>query len=230
MGSPDEGLEPRKGRAYGVPSRRVQVVKLLTEAYANDDLEEGEFERRIELAEHAETIEELEELVADFPPELLAAAGPPAAMQTSVPVTGQELDREVARLQGIAAPTRVNLIGDQMTSVDRSDPRALQSVSLLGDATVDLRALAGEQGVFLLKITAALGDTRIVVPPGTAVDLRLVTLLGDQKHSKRGSSRWRKLARKLLATPEEPPEPSAPGPTVVVTGFKLLGDTEVVEG
>ena len=42
-------------------------------------LEQAEFERRIELAEHARTIEELDELIADFPAGVVAGRSLPAA-------------------------------------------------------------------------------------------------------------------------------------------------------
>jgi hypothetical protein len=203
-------------------------VRLLTEAYARDDLEQGEFERRIERAEQATTIEELEELVADFPAHVVASAAT-AATARGVRLTGADLEREVARLAGLAAPTRFNVLGDQQIAVDAEDPAVVRSVSLLGDCTVDLRGLSGATGVFLVKVGSILGDTRIVVPRGTPVEFRLINVLGDQTIIKAGGGKWRKLMKKLGGA--EPREESIPppGPTVVVTGFKLLGDTEIVE-
>lgn len=230
MSSTGHSPERREGRSYGVPSRRVQVIELLTEAYASDDLEQAEFEQRIELAEQARTIEELEQLVADFPADIVQAATVPAAVGEAVQVTGEELEQEVARLDGLSAPTRLTVIGDQHIVVGPEDPRVVRSVSLLGECNVDLRGLAGASGVYLVKVAAVIGDTRIIVSRGTPVEVRLIGLVGDQKRTRRRGGLLKRLARKLGTIPEAQEQPSAPpGPTVVVTGFRLIGDTEIIE-
>jgi hypothetical protein len=225
-------------RAYGVPSRRKKVIELLTEAYARDELEQSEFEKRVERAEHARTIDELDELIADFPEEVVNGSVPavgPGGVQAygaQVPgpqLSGAELQKEVDRLDGMAAPTRFNLLGDQHVAVSPADPAVVRSVSLLGDCEIDLRSLSGRPGAFLVKVAALLGDTTIIVPRGTPVDFRLISLLGDEKRVTGGKG-LKKLAKRLgLGPREEDAQPPAPGPTVVVMGFKLLGDTQVIE-
>jgi hypothetical protein len=225
--------ESQGGRAYGVPAKRARIIKLLTEAYAADDLDEAEFERRVERAESARTIEDLDALIADFPPDVIAAAGAPAPGGATLPVrlSREEVDREVARLDELPARTKFSLLGDNTIALHPEDPPVAQAMSLIGDSTVDLRELAGRSGVVLVKVAAAIGDTRIVVPRGTPVDLRLIGLIGDQQRmSRRRGNLLGKLARKLGIV-EDRAEPNVlkPGPTVVVTGFHIIGDTIVVE-
>jgi hypothetical protein len=160
MSSKGDLPERREGRSYGVPARRVRIVELLTEAYASDDLEQAEFERRIELAEQARTIEELEALVADFPADVVVASAAPATARGAVPVTGEELQRELARLDGLSAPTRLTVLGDQHISVGPRDPRVVRSVSLLGDCSVDLRGLAGAPGARAVALRSTRTDRR----------------------------------------------------------------------
>jgi hypothetical protein len=217
------------------------VVQLLTEAYARDDLEQAEFEHRLERAEQARTIEELDALIADFPeemrrslesasPEAYSSAGSPAVTGGTAPVDREELEREVTRLDGLAAPTRFNILGDQQIDIGPADPRVVRSLSLIGDCNVDLRDLSGTPGVFLLKVVAVIGDTRIIVPRGTQVEMRVFGLIGDQKHARRGSGLMKRLARKLGLADELDEQLAGPaGPTVVVTGLKLIGDTVIVE-
>jgi len=242
MSDREEQEQRSDGRAYGVPSRRARVIDLLTEAYARNDLDEGEFERRVELAEQARTIEELDRVVADFPPGLVAAleaeavaprpGSPPgiSGVRSPVPLTADQLRGEVARLDSLPVATRFNLLGDLKVLVRREDERVVKSVSLLGDCTVDLRDLGGEGGAVLVKSVSLLGDTRVLVTPGTTVEVRLFGLIGDQERRREGGF-LKRLGRKLgISGEEEGQHPKPPGPTVVITGFRLIGDTVIVEG
>ena len=221
---------PPERRAFGVPRRREEITELLTEAYTRNDLEQGEFEQRVERAQHAQTIEELEALIADFPPEVKhrhTASGVPAHPTAAM---GGDIAEQVAALDAMSAPTRFTLIGDQHTAILPSDPRVLRASAVIGDSHVDLRALSGMSGVFLLKVAAWIGDTKITVPRGTPVQIRLFTLIGDQRRGKKGDGFLSRLARRFGATPEKKEEPPGlPGPTVVVTGFRLIGDTVIIE-
>jgi len=230
MDSKEDLPAPREGRSYGVPARRARIIELLTEAYARDDLEQHEFERRIEQADQAHTIEELDALVADFPAQMVRAIDAKAPAESAERLAGNALEQEVARLDGLPAPTTFNLIGDRHVVVRPSDPRVVRSVSVIGDCSVDLRALAGASGVVLVKVAALIGDTKIIVSRGTQADIRLVGLIGDQKRVRRGGAFVKRLARKFGML-DEPSDPAAvrPGPAVVVTGFRLIGDTLIVE-
>jgi hypothetical protein len=209
---------------------------MLAEAYARNDLEQREFESRVERAEAAQTLEQLDALIHDFPPEarsIYRGAAAPSVPAGGYPVpTAAEIDAMVDRLDGVPAPTRFSLIGDLRVQVRLADVRVLRVVSAIGDSRVDLRPLAGEPGVFLLKVAALVGNTRIMVPYGTRVEIRTITLIGNQKRkdAPRGGLLAR-LGRKLGVLPEPPDSPRGPpGPVVVVTGFKLIGDVVVVEG
>lgn len=219
-----------EGRVFGVPKRRQEIIGLLTEAYARDYLEQDEFERRLERVERARTIEELEAVIADFPAGSLEghqARG--AAVPPKVEIEG-DLERQVEILDGLDAPTRFTLLGDQHLVIRPDEPRVLRSVSVIGDTRIDLRALSGTPGVFLLKIAAVIGDTKIVVPGGTQVQMRLFSLIGGQRRTRKGEGLLARVARKIGAVPEKNEEaPRLPGPTVVVTGVNLIGDIVVVE-
>ena len=89
---------------------------------------------------------------------------------------------------------------------------------------------SGECGVILVKIVALIGDTRIIVPRGTPVDIRLLNLIGDQKRKKLGGRLLKRLARQFGGNDTRDPDVAGwPGPTVVVTGVRLIGDTEILE-
>ena len=136
----------------------------------------------------------------------------------------------MVRLDGLSAPTTFNLIGDKHILIGPEDPRVVRTVSVIGDCSIDLRALAGASGMVLVKVASLIGDTRIVVSHGTPVDFRLFGVIGDQRRGSRKGGLRRRLARRLglLEQPDGRP-PAPPCPRVVITGFKLIGDTVVVE-
>lgn len=217
--------------SFGVPARRERIVAMLTEAYARNDLDERELERRLERAEAAETIGELEALVADFPPEARATYGAPRSPAARAALTPAQIEEQVNRLDGESAPTRFSLIGDLRLEVKSADARVARVVCIVGDTHVDLRPLAGESGVFLLKVATLVGDTRIRVPAGTQVDVRAISIIGEQKRrDAREGGVLARLGRKLGVLPEAPrAPPGPPGPVVVVTGYKLIGDIKILE-
>ena len=218
------------GRTYGVPRRRQEIIEMLGEAYARNDLEQDEFERRLELAEQAQTIEELEAVVADFPSGGSTRSGVPTEQTHLKPMEKVELERRLEKLDGMTAPTRFNFIGDLHITAAPAEPKVLRTVCIIGDTKVDLRPLSGMPGVFLIKIVSLIGDTRIHVPRGTPVEFRALSLIGDRRRSSKGEGFLSRLARTITGASEKADKPALPpGPTVVVTGFKLIGDMTVVE-
>jgi hypothetical protein len=103
-------------------------------------------------------------------------------------------------------------------------------VAVIGDARVDLRALSGTSGAFLLKVAVLIGDTKIIVPRGTRVHMRLISIIGGQRRPRRRTAFRSWLAGKIGAEAEKEELPhNLPAPIVVVTGFKLIGDVIIVE-
>jgi hypothetical protein len=233
---PQERTPPdrREGRAFGVPARRKDIIALLTEAYVRNDLEQGEFERRLDLAEKARTIEELDEVIADFPSDVKErySSESPTAGASGVPA--KDIEKQIEALDGMAAPSRFVFLGDLRATVLPTEPRVLRAVSIIGDIRVDLRALSGVPGIFLLKVESLIGDLKITLPRGTQVQTRLFNLIGDQSRRRNQGGFLMRLASQVAARfgvmsePIEGPVRS-PGPTVVVMGHMLVGDIKIVE-
>ena len=228
----NDPLVPTGGSAFGVPARRERIIAILAEAYASNELEQREYEDRVGRAEQAQTLEQLNALIADFPAEAIARYGLPGAPEAQrAALAPTEIERAVAQLDGQPAPTRTSIFGDQRVTLYPEDRRVLRTVVGFGDTHLDLRPLSGQGGVFLLKVATFVGDTRITVPPGTRVDVRATVLIGDQtKKSGRLGGFLGRLGRRLGVLPQPPQQRSGPpGPVVVVTGFKLIGDVEIRE-
>jgi len=198
-----------QGTTYGVPVRRKEITGRLSEAYSQDMLDQREFEGRLERAEAASTIEELDALVADFGP--TPRAGKP------VP-TGRTF----------------TVLSSQSHILVPGDSTGLHAVSILGDVKIDLRAFRGSGLTLNLRVSGLLGDVGIRVPPGTKVIRRGQVVLGEYRYilaKKPGQVRqiWERLFGTEERVPAAPFPAEGPPPTLVLEGVRVLGDVTVEE-
>lgn len=168
-GSSDEGrpLPPedaRGGRHYGVPRLRERVLQKLAEAYSQNNLDLDEYERRVKRAQEARTIEQLQEVLADF-------EGPGA--ETLSPRTAAADRAEVF----------FALIGDREVTAEELPAHAVNAFTVIGDLRIDLSSLR-EGEVYTVNSVSIIGDTRLLVPPGAAVVRQFFTVIGDFKRKK----------------------------------------------
>ena len=153
----DDGGKPT---AYGVPKLRRQVLQKLADAFADDNLELAEYERRVRAAELATSIGELEAVVADFPGSAERdpphATGAVAAAGASVTVMG-------------AREMEIRDAGDVPSFV----------INVMGDTRIDLKS--APPGVYDLRICCVMGDVQVAVPPGSQVNRSLWSVMSDVK-------------------------------------------------
>lgn len=145
---------------YGVPKLRRQVLQRLADAFAGDDLELAEYERRVRAAELATSIGELEAVVVDFPVD--ARREPPRA-------TGA-----VA-----AAGAAVTVMGNREMEIRDAGDVPSFVINVMGDTSIDLSA--APQGVYDLRICCVMGDVQVAVPPGSQVNRTLWSVMSDVK-------------------------------------------------
>lgn len=152
---PDDDGQPT---AYGVPKLRREVLQRLADAYADDNLELAEYERRVRAAELATTIGELEAVVADFP-ERGGAAAPPV----TGPVPG--------------SGTTVTLMSERDMEVQAAGDMPQQVINIMGATRIDLSA--APPGVYELRVCNVMGEIQVAVPHGTQVNRTLWSLLSE---------------------------------------------------
>lgn len=199
------------GTTYGVPARRKEITARLSEAYSRDMLDQREFETRLERAEAASTIEQLEALVADFGPE--------------APVSG---------LPELPEKRVVNVLSDLNQVLVPGVQDAYRAMTWLGDVRLDLRAFRGSGRTVVLQISGGLGDLGIQVPSGTRVLYKGRTILGEYRHvpAKRPGQVKQLWDRLFGSTPVPPASPfpvDGPPPTLVLEGTRFLGDITIRE-
>ena len=106
---------------YGVPKLRRQVLQRLADAFAGDDLELAEYERRVRAAELATRIGELEAVVADFPGD-----------------AGREPPRETGAVA--AAGAAVTVMGNREMEIRDAGDVPSFVINVMGDTRIDLKS------------------------------------------------------------------------------------------
>jgi hypothetical protein len=189
---PDHG-----GRRFGVPKFREEIIRRLNDAYAADNLSLAEFERRIDLAERSETVEELSELVADFPQDSVSA------------------EPRTDPAEPFGEPQyHFAVLGDRRVSADDLAGNDVRLISVIGDHVIDLSDMRSG-AVYEIQSYSLIGDTKIIVPPGVKVVKKMLSIVGDVK--RKGPGRKGKPAAGRR-------ESGSVTGTVVLRGFSLFGD------
>lgn len=164
------------GSLIALKDRRTEVIAALSHAFARDDLEVEELDRRLELVHRAGSVAELDALVADVAPATLVPAARAVSLRRTANVS-VALDR----------PERQALVAI-MGGVERSGrwtvPAKLSAHCLMGGISLDFREADLGPGVTELSILCMMGGVEIIVPPHVSVQLAGSAILGgfDQSH------------------------------------------------
>ncbi|WP_291723514.1 LiaF domain-containing protein [Bernardetia sp.] len=158
---------------YGLPAKREEVIDVLNTAFAEQNLEEYEYENRVKEALNAKCIEELEVIVFDFPkaiknklfPKESAPSSlrkqntdfPPAAFstkatthQSSIPTTRQYFGQ----------PLRATFAAEkQLIPILDENPVSFQAI--FGTQKVDFRSCRFEGTHFRLDVESIFSETTI---------------------------------------------------------------------
>ncbi|WP_395106741.1 DUF1707 domain-containing protein [Actinomadura sp. SCN-SB] len=169
---------------------RDEVLVRLHTAYAEGRLDDGELDERIDLVLAARTYAELDRLSADLPASRsMSPARPEAAVRARPAGRFQPAWKSVLRRSGRwRVPERYTL------------------AAYKSDCLLDLRSAEPAGPVISLRVLSYKSDTRIVVPPGTRVEVGGLGV-SSEIHS--------------------PPSPGAP--LVQVQGFAYKGVIEVID-
>ena len=188
-----------------VRDRRDQVIAILTDQFAQDSFDIDELDRRLTLAQRAETIALLDELVADLP---ALAAGAAAAGSPSTALVAKVDD---ATLAAWPKPSRrLAIFGGFERKGAWTCPRSMRIIAAFGGAELDFREAELAPGVTALKITAMFGGVSIIVPPGLAVDCDASAIFGGFEELHRAPRR---------TDPDRP--------VLRITGFAMFGGVSI---
>src|SRR3954464_8611682 len=147
--------------------RREQVIRHLSESYADDVFDVDELERRLDLAHGARSVAELDALIAD-----LAPATASTALVVAQPTAIDDPSRpETKKLRVI------------MSSVERegrwSVPRTMHLRVLWGNAELDFRDASLGAGVTTIRLGVFMGNVEVILPPSLAIDVDVSSFAGS---------------------------------------------------
>lgn len=148
-------------------AERERTIALLSDRFAQGDLDMEAFEERVTIAHRAETDEELAALTAELAP----MAG---TLVQSNPMTiaheAPDSDEAIAIFGGVQRTGRWRV------------PRRLRAVAVFGGIELDLRHAELPAGSFVMDVRATFGDVQIVVPPNLAVEVHGSAIFGGFAH------------------------------------------------
>lgn len=181
--------------------RRERAIARLCEAFAQDHLELGELETRIDIAHRATSAAELDALLNDLPV-------PPASVEplpaTAPADTGARI-REAVR----ESRTLLAFMGGVERRGNWSPGRKNVVIALMGGADLDFRDVELPPGETEVFIFAMMGGVDLVVPPDLIVDASGIAIMGGFGHS------------------SAPRDPAPDAPVLRITGFCFMGGVDI---
>ncbi len=207
-----ENPAPPTGTRYGVPAFRETVTTQLSEAYGNNMLDQKEYERRLDVAQKAETIEELKAVVADF--------GPMEAMPRQVTAVPPRRDTHV--------------MSSHNHLFDPSREIAYRGLNVMGGTVIDLRTLRGSGATVVVTLDGCMAEYRVKIPRGTRLVRELRVVMGELTIKGAGqpgvlTSLWKRLVGNNDPAPASPYPADGPPPTIILRGTMVMGTIIVKE-
>ncbi len=158
-------------------STRQEAIDALCEHFANDVLSVEEFERRVDKAHKAESLDEIKQLLADLP-------------SGDLPVRQEDVGRTaVQRPQPSVPASRVKergfmlaVLGGTVRKGRWIPARQNYAFSVMGGMTLDFREALLPPGVTEVWVFTAMGGADIIVPPGLPVECDGMAILGGFDH------------------------------------------------
>jgi hypothetical protein len=109
-----------------------------------------------------------------------------------VAVTRGDLDAVTADLPGMGAPGAVPaplqvrrrftaVMGDCKESISGRVDQPLEALAVMGDVLLDLRGAQVPSGEVSVAATAIMGEVKVIVPDGVAVEMTGYCVMGDRK-------------------------------------------------
>lgn len=212
----------KKPVVFGLPKMREKVLDMLGNAYSNNDLDIEEYERRLPLAHNAQSLDELEEVIYDFP-----------EVKTLFPSVPKSSIFPTSRTNSNLAThgkesSFVNIIGNkQISSFDISEPN-IELISGIGENMIDLRDIGSKFTHISIKNYSMIGTLLIRLPANAQLKNNMTTVIGSFQQQVRGDGFWNKLFKRIK---KEVPQISNfnPNPPIFVelSGFSLIGETVI---
>lgn len=184
------------------PTRQV-TIDALCDHFANDAIPIEEFERRVDLAHKAGTVEELKVLIRDMPggnlPATSGATAPTPHRKYRVTSAAHVKEREIV----------IAVMGGASRKGKWSPARKNFAFSLMGGTALDFREAVLAPGVTDVQVFAVMGGVEIIVPPDVNVESHGIGIMGGFEH---------------LVDFDEKDDAA---PTLRITGLAIMGGVDI---
>ena len=231
----------QKPTTYGLPKKRTEVIELLKEAYTNQNLDDQEYERRLDEANNAKSIEDLKLVLFDFPAHIKSKIFPQEAQNfpinqpsgsflPSLPnnklqvIMGSEsknmpeFSNALPKISAILSSQRLDF---RLSKVPET-PINIQVECILSGTQIDLRNDLLDGKVINIHINGGLGEVKILLPRGATINRSIQLIAGELKILDKQRSWINRLTGK---SKEQLPEIQL---TVNITGIFFLGEIKII--
>ena len=198
--------ESDAGRAPVAGTRQV-TIDALCEHFANDIMSVEEFERRVDAAHSATSVDALKNLLRDLP-----GGGLPAVVEPQTTPTPEPSSQFTVTSAGQVEEKGfiIAILGGSARRGRWRPARKNYSVAVMGGSELDFREAVMGPGVTELRVFTVCGSVEVIVPPGLNVESHGIAILGRFEHK---------------GDDYQHPDPHAP--TLRITGVAVLGGVEV---
>jgi hypothetical protein len=181
-------------------SQRDRTVNALVDHFAHDHITVEDFERRLDVANRALTLPELDALVSDLPALQQQDAVSPAA-KPAMPAPARHIRES-------------QIIGAIMGGAERrghwQPAKRTIVAAAMGGAVLDFRDVQLPPGETEVTVICMMGGAEIIVPPGMSIDSGGIAIMGGFAHMSPIPMTF---------------DPDAP--RLRINGFVLMGGVEV---
>ena len=226
---------------YGLPKKREEVIEELKLAYSNQNLDDQEYERRLNEASAAKSIEDLKLVIFDFPAEIKFRVFPkdntlplnqtsnfnmPALSKPKIQVVMgnesrvmPEFSNSISKISAILSSQKLDFRLSQIPHT----PINIHIESILSNTLIDLRNenLDGKQ--INIHVTGALGDIKIMLPRGASINRSIQMIAGECKIQ----DKQRSWIKRLTGIGSNEPQAEIQL-TVNITGTFWFGNIKVI--
>lgn len=209
--------EPTRTRRTALHRERDRTIDVLCRQFAADTLSLDEFERRVDRAHAARTMEDLASLVSDLPAIRAEDEGGPGEKPASpARSVGTSREPNASRAPAKREPRDTAFLAAVFGGVERAGrwipPRHLVVVASMGGAELDFREARLPPGETRITVVCLMGGVEIIVPPDLAVDTSGVAVLGGFEN--RGRT---------------PASADRDAPCLRITGVVIMGGVSIEE-
>lgn len=183
---------------------RERTVQVLSEHFAQDNLDVEQLEARLDLCYQATSLEEIEALTSDLP--VLRPSTELVPAEDSIPAVRATADPASIRDTQVA----LAIMSGNSRKGTWTPPRHLYAVAVMGGLELDFREARLPPGETEVTVFSLMGGADIIVPPGLPVRSNVVAIMGGFEQADQA--------------PEDLP-PDAP--RLKINGFVLMGGVDM---